>query len=350
MAIAAYVGLPGHGKSYSVVEHVILPALKAGRVVVTNLPVRLDKVREVYPSADVRFFTIDELAAEPDRLLEVAVPGCVFVLDEAQKLWPSGLLPNKTPKSWLSFVTEHRHRVDDLDRSTEVVIVSQDLGNVASFVRKLTEQTYRTVKLVSLGASKRFRVDVYTGPITGPNPPSKNRVRQMMGTYSPKVYGLYKSHTQSEGSGSGAVEGSVDKRLVIWRSPMLWFGAAVAVVMGVGGVWAVVDYFRGGNSAAGDAPPPKVAVAPVGGGARLESRPRAVVSPWRISGEVRINGRAQVWLTNGSQYVVLDEAGYCDRDVGGFLICQWDGAEVTNQARLLPVVRAVREGEGRGDE
>lgn len=342
MAIAAYVGLPGHGKSYSVVEHVILPALKAGRVVVTNLPVRLEKVREIYPSADVRFFTIDELAAEPDRLLEVAVPGCVFVLDEAQKLWPSGMLPNKTPKAWLSFVTEHRHRVDDLDRSTEVVIVSQDLGNVASFVRKLTEQTYRTVKLVSLGASKRFRVDVYTGPITGPNPPSKNRVRQMMGTYSPKVYGLYKSHTQSEGSGSGAVEGSVDKRLVIWRSPMLWFGAAVAVVLGVGGVVAVVRYFGGSAEPASSSS--KAPAAPgATGRAPIDRVEAPSASAWSIVGHVLGSAGDVVYLSDGAQVVALDAAAWCDRDVAGFWVCQWQGGEVSDHVRRLR--RAVPAGD-----
>lgn len=335
MAISAYVGLPGHGKSYSVVQHVILPAVKDRRVVVTNLPVALSKLREQYPDADVRFFSLDDLAGEPDKLLEVAVPGCVFVLDEAQKLWPSGMLPNKTPKAWLSFVTEHRHRVDDLDRSTEVVIISQDLGNVASFVRKLVEQTYRTVKLVSLGASRRFRVDVYTGPVTGANPPARNRVRQMMGRYESKVYSLYQSHTQSQGSGAGAVEGSVDKRVVIWRSPMLWAGAAAALVLGVGGVWTVVNYFKrpGGKSdvaAVIDDPVTALGVPSRKGGAGREAAPA-----WRVSAEVRIGNRREVWLTNGLEVVVLDEAAFCDRDVGGFLICSWDGREVDNQRRTV---------------
>jgi len=38
MSILAYTGLPGHGKSYGVVENVILPALRMKRVVYTNIP------------------------------------------------------------------------------------------------------------------------------------------------------------------------------------------------------------------------------------------------------------------------------------------------------------------------
>ncbi|WP_250645333.1 zonular occludens toxin domain-containing protein [Escherichia coli] len=37
MAISAYVGVPGHGKSYEVVGSVILPAYLAGRRIVTNI-------------------------------------------------------------------------------------------------------------------------------------------------------------------------------------------------------------------------------------------------------------------------------------------------------------------------
>ncbi|MCT7418525.1 zonular occludens toxin domain-containing protein [Pseudomonas aeruginosa] len=33
---------PGHGKSYGVVEHVIIPSLKQDRHVVTNIPLEVD--------------------------------------------------------------------------------------------------------------------------------------------------------------------------------------------------------------------------------------------------------------------------------------------------------------------
>ncbi|WP_218058625.1 zonular occludens toxin domain-containing protein [Gilliamella sp. Occ3-1] len=37
MAISAYVGVPGSGKSYEVVKSVLLPAYMAGRRIVTNI-------------------------------------------------------------------------------------------------------------------------------------------------------------------------------------------------------------------------------------------------------------------------------------------------------------------------
>lgn len=333
MAIAAYVGLPGHGKSYSVVEHVVLPALKAGRTIVTNLPLKVAELELAFPSLDVRFFTIDGVRAAPDSLLEVAAPGCVFIIDEAQQLWPSGMLPNRTPAAWLSFITEHRHRVDDLRRSTEIVVVTQDLGNVASFVRKLVEQTYRTVKLISLGSNTRFRVDVYTGPAAGPNPPVKNRVRQMAGKYRPEIYRYYVSHTQAEGEGSGAVEGSVDKRVVVWRSPLLWGGALIAVVLGVGGVVAVVSYFSGPDAPSTGRSESSVTAAPsnvVGG------RVGAAAAQWRIVGVVSHGANTVLYLSTGSQYVAIDARAWCEQDLAGFWVCEWQGARVSNDLQQLP--------------
>ncbi|ENT7525242.1 TPA: zonular occludens toxin domain-containing protein, partial [Escherichia coli] len=37
MAISAYVGVPGSGKTYEVVCNVIIPAVSSGRRVVTNI-------------------------------------------------------------------------------------------------------------------------------------------------------------------------------------------------------------------------------------------------------------------------------------------------------------------------
>ena len=38
MSIVGYSGLPGSGKSYGVVENVVIPALEAGRHIITNIP------------------------------------------------------------------------------------------------------------------------------------------------------------------------------------------------------------------------------------------------------------------------------------------------------------------------
>ncbi len=68
MPVVSYVGLPGSGKSHSVVQHVVLPALRKGRVVVTNIPMQTDLVRQDIPGADLRVFDTEVFAEYVSKL------------------------------------------------------------------------------------------------------------------------------------------------------------------------------------------------------------------------------------------------------------------------------------------
>lgn len=243
MSVYAYVGLPGAGKSYSVVEFQILPALRAGRQVVTNLPVKVDLLRAEFPSAPpVVLFDVQELAVRPESIMELAPPGCVFVLDEAWRLFPSGQRADKVPEAFRSFFAEHRHRVGKSGDSTQIVVVTQDLGQVSTFCRQLVEETFRMVKLSHVGLSKRFRVDVFNGPVTGPSPPVSQRLRQLPGRYEARVFRFYVSHTMSEAGEEGANESAVDPRANVLRRPIV-----IAVPLLVVGllffVWYRLHYY-----------------------------------------------------------------------------------------------------------
>ena len=128
------------------------------------------------------------------------------------------------------FLAEHRHLVGEDGYSTEVYILVQDLSNLASFARNLVATTYRHVKLESIGKTKRFRVDIYEGPASGPNPPAKNRRSEVYGKYSPKVWCLYKSHTKSL-TGDAGLEVRTDRRFSVFTSLPVQIGASFAVVL-----------------------------------------------------------------------------------------------------------------------
>lgn len=237
MSILAYVGLPGSGKSYNVVAHQIIPALKDGRVVVTNIKLHMELVHEMFPLADVRDFPIEKVLAEPDLVEELAPAGCVLIIDELWRLFPAGLKVNNVPESFKSLLAEHRHRVDVQGRSMQIVYVTQDLAQIGHFARQLVEQTFLHTKLGHLGASGSFRVRVFHGPVTGPNPGKNSELRYFLGRYQPQIYRLYQSHTMSESATAGADESMVDKRGNIWRRPGIWIAAAICVI---GAVWAVI--------------------------------------------------------------------------------------------------------------
>jgi zona occludens toxin len=227
MSMYAYVGLPRSGKSYNVVANVIVPALREGRKVVTNVPVYIDKIREKLekekPGIEVGelvVFPVAEVAQDPELIAKYVTPGCVFVLDEVWRLWPAGEKANKIPEVYKSIIAEHGHRVDLNGNAIHIVLVVQDLGNIGMFARRLVEQTFVHTKLGHVGTPNRFRVDIYHGNVTGTTGPKERRVREMFGKYEKDVWELYKSHTLSEAKADGANEKGIDKRGNALKQPM----------------------------------------------------------------------------------------------------------------------------------
>lgn len=234
MAILAYVGLMGSGKSYSAVEHQIMPALKSGRRVVTNIPMVQAEVQRAVPGAQVIEFPLEVVKAEPSKIYDYVVPGCVFVLDEVWKLFPAGEKVNKVPEPFKKLLAEHRHMVDAAGNSIQIVLVVQDLGNIGAFASRLVESTFVTTKLTAVGANGSFRVDIYNGSLKGPRYPVAQNARQLFGRYNKDVYKLYKSHTMSESATSGANEKKIDGRNNIFRRPIFIIGIPACIVISFG--------------------------------------------------------------------------------------------------------------------
>jgi zona occludens toxin len=238
MSIFAYVGLPGSGKSYSVVKNQVIPALKLGRRVVTNLPLVRDEIRRVAPGGELVEFPTELISAEPEQIWTYCTKGSVVILDEVWRLWPAGQKTHQVPEAFKTVLAEHRHMVDTGGNSMQICLVTQDLAQIAVFARRLIEMTVQHTRLDHVGTSNRFRIDVYRGEVTGTHPPEGRRVRQMFSRYEESVFRLYRSHTQSDSldPAKGANEKGMDSRGNVWRSPKIWLVAGAAVA---GVAWAV---------------------------------------------------------------------------------------------------------------
>ena len=115
--IENHFGKPGSGKSYSVMADVILPALKSGCRVLTNIDGANDKGCRLRLGAALGY-DLDELEALYIYLSDEDIKGgfCwsqvqakdVFVIDEAQRYWPGGALKATDPVAF-KFFGEHRH-------------------------------------------------------------------------------------------------------------------------------------------------------------------------------------------------------------------------------------------------
>jgi zona occludens toxin len=355
MAIDAYVGLPGSGKSYSVVKFAILPSLKQGRQVITNIPLT-DLAHSEFPGQIIQ---LPHDWYQNEKLFDTVPNGSVVVLDELWRRWPKGMPASKVPFRDKEFLAEHRHLVDEGGNSTRIVLVTQDLDQIAAFATMLVDTTYQSVKLSALGSSKRFRVDIYSGAAKGQRPPKSRLLRQVFDKYEKSIHQYYQSATKSL-TGFVGDESKADKRATIWRSPLMLFMFAAPFLLAFL-VWHIVGFFSNGMSFAEPEPvaepvaieslpmvnPLPVDMSPVPAPAVAPQPPKKQYSAtWRVSGYV--SRRAPdtrkmadvVVLTSifGIRYQPLEECEPVSMgvdyqcEIDGELVTPWSGPLNQNMA------------------
>lgn len=239
MAVEAYIGLPGSGKSYGVVENVILPALQEGRKIVTNMPLNAEKIETEFPG-QVRYIDNKDVK-EPDFFDDFEA-GATLVLDEVWRFWSAGTRANNIPEGHKEFFAEHRH-LSDGTHSTQIILITQDLSQIATFQRNFIDTTYQSHKLDKVGQPNKYRIDVFPGHFTGPKGPEKDRLRQMFGSYKPEVYAYYKSQTKATGEHSS--EAKTDDRANLLNSWFVKFGIPGAIILAVVMLWLAYSSFSG---------------------------------------------------------------------------------------------------------
>lgn len=250
------IGAPGGGKSYEACVYHILPALKRGRKVITNLPVNL----EMFAALDAGYVDLLEFRRMPQPVRGVwgagtdgpafkiegdptpqplttrlfstvwdywtdwrhpSGMGPLFVIDECQLSLPKGGI-DKHVSEWYSL---HRHY------NCDVLLLTQAYGRLDPTIRDLVQLLYRVKKAVAFGFAGRYIRKVQDG-IRGEVVSTSTR------TYEKKYFNLYKSHTQGQ---SVAEEGASDTR-PIW---MAWPIVGAAICLGVSVVYALSGGFSG---------------------------------------------------------------------------------------------------------
>lgn len=349
MAIDAYTGLPGSGKSYSVVKFSILPSLKQGRQVITNIPLT-ELAHDQFPG-QIRQLPHDWYNDE--ALFESVPHGSVVVLDELWRRWPKGMPATKVPFRDKEFLAEHRHLVDEAGNSTRIVLVTQDLDQIAAFATMLVDTTYQSVKLSALGSNKRFRVDIYSGAAKGQRPPKSRLLRSVFDKYEKTIHQYYQSATKSL-TGAVGDESRADKRATIWRSPLMIFMLFSPFLLGFV-VYQMIQFFSNGMSFKERVPEPELVAEaqvltnpePVDtqklSAVRQPAPEAEVLNPasvqysavWRVAGYIKrrdtatnkMRDAAMLKSLSGVRYVPLDE---CEQISMGFdYQCNIDGSLVT---------------------
>jgi len=299
MAITAYTGLQGSGKTYQVVSHVIVNALKQGRIVVTNIQLNSDVIRDYLALQGVTIsggvngyvpgaggivqFTVDQLLEDVRLQLEhdklrykisklvnplssskkvvkspeseytsffprkdskgnwdssipsIVQPGDLVVIDEAWEFWETGM---SIPLAHHEFFRYHRHfKNADTGVTCDVVLLSQHIADLHSKVKNVIELTVLTEKLVEMGASNSFRISTFSRVKLTTRPIAVN-----LGRYNPKFFTFYKSHDANVAA--KGKERRVDKRQVIWNSPFFKYVMPLALLTFIFVIYLGYDMYR----------------------------------------------------------------------------------------------------------
>jgi zona occludens toxin len=340
MTISARVGLPGSGKSYDTVEHVILAAVKNGRHVWTNIPLVVEEWEAQLPGCtpQLHSFEVETIKDNPQWFIDTLPPGVVFVLDEVWELWPAGTKADQIPDAYKTFIAKHRHMVGDDGFSTEIHLVTQSLEDIATFARNKVDWTVLTTKLDAVGADKRYRVDLHKGMLKGVKPVESIKTRSITGRkYDPKVYALYRSHTMSD-SGAAGIETKTDKRASIWGSPMFKFGIPVGACLLAYCIWSILGFFTSASEpkkTAAQTAHPAINGTPAKQGAQPSKRsapkPPGLSSDWRLAGVFTINGEKRIFLRGRKGASRVITATHCKTFTDtGEDYCYIDGQKVTS--------------------
>lgn len=221
-------GRPGSGKTYEAVVTHIIPALKQGRKIVTNIPLNIDWFINVIglPCKDLivqidggfhnyggkRFFSQAEHFLQYQDWRNDQGQGVYFFVDECHLAMPKGGTDNQL-KEYLSM---HRHYGHD------IMLLTQNFRKVDADVRDMVQNCYFCTKLTFLGKDESYIVKVADGV-------SRNIVVTHNREYEEKYFPAYVSHTKAAGSVTEAVASDIPSMYNNWY----FKGAAIMLFLAV---------------------------------------------------------------------------------------------------------------------
>lgn len=317
MAINAYTGLMGSGKSYEVVENVILRALRSGRRVVTNVAnLQQDNIRGyLVDKFNVEFESIGEIVQVQNDAFEkegffpvevapgevappsVVLPGDLVVVDECWRFWPAG---EKISKAHMTFFRMHRHFVHSETKVTcDLVLVVQDIGDLARSLKAVVENTYLMSKLKALGLNSRYRVDIYAKTNIRRAP-----IRSLQRQYNKEIFELYQSYSQ--GGEGGGNEVAIDDRSNIFKGALFRIVLPALLVVFILCFWWLWKFFHPENK------PTKPVQSPVGQTQPADKSAKPVApsqadSDWHVTGHYQFDGQHYVTISrNGKSRTLIN--------------------------------------------
>lgn len=317
MAITVMTGPPGAGKSHALVKDVIVPAILAGRRVVSNIDgldadaVRGYCIERLGPMDDadhlgevVTFdgqdalkpgFFPDESTAEGSTFVR---GGDLVVFDE-WALYFARRGNEKPGCNVEAFLRWHRHLTGPNGQATDIAIGTQVPADINQAYRSLIVKSYKFKKLTALGTAGTYAWLLFDGHLQ----PKGGHYRNGTGKYDREIFPLYASSAAAKDGTH--VELKTNKKESVWSGWQPWAFIAVPLLFIPIGAWKAYSFFVPGEPVSATGAPvagaggvPAPAVGPIAPGSPA---PIASTSNWRIVGQ--IDG------VDGARVIVVDNSG-----------------------------------------
>lgn len=306
-------GVPGSGKSYEAVVYHVLPALQAGRKVITNLPLNMEAWRFLYPDlvplielrkacvpvlgkwdaeaanrgesayivgqfdGEVTDKTADgrpcQSAPKNARLFGSVWDfystwrgknniGPLYIIDECHVSFPKATRrrPEGTPEEVIQWFKISRHF------GADVLLMTQRMGALDEDISGLAEFHVRVRKASFLGRDKSYIRKTFAG-LRGGEVSTEER------DYLSQYFPLYKSHTQGSTVKESAAQ-DVDPAHLKWRR---WSRYAF-LISAIGFVWIGYKIYSGVSKVGKPVPVAASPVKPIFSSAK-DMEPQAVQKP-----------------------------------------------------------------------
>lgn len=242
-------GLPRSGKSYSAMKESIIPALKEGRKVFSNVEgLEHGKVAALVGISIPRCceLLIQLTREQMPNVYEHVQNDALIVLDEVQDYWPTGR--QKLSPQMTEFITQHGHR------GLDIIIMGQSIKDVHALWRRRVERKNYFLKLSALGKPDRYSVTFFNAVLRGEDVVYE-QIQSMQYDYDPAFFGTYKSHTDETKNKSTSVE----TRAVVWNTPIFKKWVPIFGVLLLCAVGYLVWFMSGGIAGGLAKKPPAVA-------------------------------------------------------------------------------------------
>lgn len=223
-------GPTGGGKSYHAVEHFVLPAIREGRRVVTNLTLNLprfeqefgadvvEELIEIVPDEDEdgnRYFSMEKHFDDPwTKQVGDQTMRCWFMIDEAADVLRKGA----TREGVQEWFRKHRKL------NHEVLLIQQDRMSIEIGIRRNANQTVTVANLQDIGL-KRYRAKTSRGSDL------REIITNKTYRYEDRVFEYYVSRDRGGGEGENLNKQKAVTLWLMWPFLMMYGMAAIAAVM-----------------------------------------------------------------------------------------------------------------------